>query len=288
MIKLKKKWWLGIFAFALILGASAVYTLLPKRGIPVLMYHFILPDAEVVTGKSSLNVSITNFERQMKLLKSKFRPISVDEYDAIQTGASQPKGREVLVTFDDGHRSYLQYALPILERYQIPSVNFLIWEHMNDKFWKDYMTLEEVKQISNHPLVTFGSHTISHPNLKEISKEEAWIEIKESKIKLEEFWGRPVHYFCYPGGSFNEEIIKLVQQAEYRLAFRTSLKPGYPVTLYSISRVKVRDKDNLLAFWVHAAGFTGMVRSAGVYLRELTDNKGNDTLQSSERSAKTM
>ena len=289
MNKLRKKLWIGIFTLFFICGAFTSYAIFyPKRNIPVLMYHFILPDSEA--GGSSLNVSVSNFERQMHFLKMfKFRPISVEAYYAIKTGTKKPQGREVLITFDDGHRSYRQYALHILERYQIPSVNFLIWDHMNDKQWRDYMTLEEVKQIANHPLVTLGAHTMSHRNLSQLSTEEAWFEIKESKDKLEIFFKRPIDYFCYPEGSFSAETMQLVQRAGYRLAFRTSLKRliGFPETFYSIPRVKVHRKDNLFVFWLHAAGFTGFAKQVNAHLRELTGYKENDTLKLYEQNQKT-
>ncbi|MBI4000119.1 MAG: polysaccharide deacetylase family protein, partial [Candidatus Omnitrophica bacterium] len=180
--------------------------------------------------------------------------------------------------------------LPILEHYQIPSINFLIWDHMkSDKRWRDSMTLEEVKQIANHPLVTLGAHSISHRNLNQLPTKEAWIEINESKEKLEKVFKRPFYYFCYPEGSFSDETMQLVQRAGYRLAFRTSLKRlvGFPVTFYSIPRVKVHRKDNLFVFWLHAAGFTGFARQVSAHLRELTGYKENDTLKLYGQSQKT-
>ncbi|MBI4358821.1 MAG: polysaccharide deacetylase family protein [Candidatus Omnitrophica bacterium] len=274
-----RKWWL--WTALLLFGALAIifFTFPIKGHIPVLMYHLILPKSEV--GHNSFHVSIESFERQMWFLKTfGYRTISLDEYYEIKTGERKPRGREVLITFDDGHRSYADAALPILERYQIPSVNFLIWEHATDKFWKDYMTLEEAKRIADHPLVTFGSHTISHPNLTAISSEQAWFEIKASKDEFEDAFQKPFHYFCYPEGSFNEEVIQLVEKAGYRLAFKTSLKhlEGFPQTSYTLRRIKVRQRGDLLAFWFSVAGFTDYVNGTRTFFRQLTANKVNDKL----------
>ncbi|MBI4368564.1 MAG: polysaccharide deacetylase family protein [Candidatus Omnitrophica bacterium] len=269
--------WLGVLSF-LILATG--FVLLPSKGyIPVLMYHVILPEKDL--GRGSLNVGIRHFQRQMWFLKTfGFHPISLDELYAIKTGQAEPKGREVVVTFDDGHRSYLKEALPVMERYGIPSANFLIWDHLNNRFWKDYMTLEEAKSIAEHPLVTFGSHTLTHPDLPDTGRAQAEVEIVESRKRLEESFDQTIDYFCYPSGLFNEDIIQLVEAAGYKMAFTTKAKRlrGHPESLYSLLRLKVKRTNNLFIFWLHVSGISDAMERAGLFFRQLTGNKQNDTL----------
>jgi peptidoglycan/xylan/chitin deacetylase (PgdA/CDA1 family) len=45
---------------------------------------------------------------------------------------------------------------------------------------------------------TVGSHTLSHPNIAQLSREAASWELRESKRRLEEKLGAPVSHFSYP------------------------------------------------------------------------------------------
>ena len=278
MRKPNRQWLVWAVLSVMALSALA-FNVFPLKGhIPVLMYHFVVPKSQV--GTTSLDVSIDNFHRQMWFLRTfGFRPISLDEFYAIKTGQAKVRGREVVITFDDGNETYIQYALPILERYQIQSANFLVWNFMELK-QNGSMSVEDAVRISQNPLITLGSHTLSHPNLQEISVEQARTEIMDSKKKLEKALNKKVHYFCYPGGSFNEITIRQIKEAGYRLAFRTAQKYSsyYPETLYSIARIKVHRRHNLFVFWLEAAGFIDYAKRMDVLFHQLTANKVSGTL----------
>lgn len=240
--------------------------------IPILMYHYIYPKSELGSGAPSLYVSTEAFERQMWFLKTfGYRIISMDEYYEIKTGKRKPRGKEVLITFDDGHRSYLERALPILERYQLKSTNFLIWRHLI-KEMEDYINLSEAKELTGHPLVALESHTITHPNLTKVSLLRARDEITQSKDYLEKALKKEIKYFCYPEGSFNPDLMRLIQEAGYRLAFRTSLKfyRPYPETLYSVTRIKISHKYNLFVFWLFISGLDFYAKKIDHFFHQLT------------------
>ncbi|MBI1977301.1 MAG: polysaccharide deacetylase family protein [Candidatus Omnitrophica bacterium] len=249
-----------VWLLLIVLAVSALgFIFLPPQGyIPVLMYHFIMPDSEI--GTSSLNLGVRNFERQMWFLKTfGFQTLSLEEYDEIKAGKRKPKGREILLTFDDGHRSYSEHALPIMDRFRIHSSLFLIWNHMNDAMWKkDYLTLDEMKT--------------------------------DSKRKLENTFGRPFYFFCYPSGQFNEQISERVAEAGYKLAFTTAQKRlnGKPETFFSITRLKVGPRDNLLVFWLYVSGITPYVKKLDLLFHQLTGRKASGTLNVYKPSHETM
>jgi len=215
-----------------------------------------------------------------------YRVIHLDRLYEIKTGRSRPQGREIVITFDDGNETYLQYALPILERYQIPSANFLIWNNL-EQGEHGSMSLEDAKRLSAHPLVTLGSHTLSHPNLLEVSEASAKKEIFESKENLEGAFHQEVGYLSYPGGHCNQEIIGLAKEAGYRLAFTTSRKRlgGLPETTYSLTRMKVTPQQNLFVFWLNISGFTHLAKEIDYWLhfRQLTANSQSGTLHGYEQ-----
>ena len=282
-----KRLLLGSVFAIVIFGGVAFFILPPKGYIPVLMYHFVVPKAQV--GSTSLDVSVENFSRQMWFLKTfGFRTISLDEYEAIKTGRTKAHGREVLITFDDGNETYIQYALPVLERYQINSANFLVWNFIVQKQYGS-MSLEDAKRLSSHPLITFASHSLSHIPLADSPAEEVRTEIFESKAKLEEALGAKINYFCYPEGSHDERTIKMAEEAGYRLAFTTSRKQlqGRPGTLYSIVRIKVSPTQNLFVFWINVSGFTAWGKEIDSFFHQLTGQNYNGTLTPYKLNPKT-
>jgi peptidoglycan/xylan/chitin deacetylase (PgdA/CDA1 family) len=80
----------------------------------ILMYH-IVGDAEL---------SVRQFEWQMRYLRAYFEPISLCELvDRLHAGATT--GREVAITFDDGVQNHFRVAWPLLQALRIPATFFV-------------------------------------------------------------------------------------------------------------------------------------------------------------------
>lgn len=80
----------------------------------ILMYHTV-GDAEL---------SIRQFEWQMRYLREYFEPISLGVLvDRLQAGATT--GREVVLTFDDGVQNHFRVAWPLLQAHRVPATFFV-------------------------------------------------------------------------------------------------------------------------------------------------------------------
>jgi len=62
------------------------------------------------------------------------------------------------------------------------------------------MNHAELVEIAEHPLITLGAHTVTHPVLASLSSSGQQREIRESRSQLEAFINRPVRSFAYPFG----------------------------------------------------------------------------------------
>ena len=85
----------------------------------------------------------------------------------------------------------------------------------------------EVREMSKHGIF-FGSHTMSHPVLSDISVEEARREIFESKNIIEEQIQKPVTTFAYPYGKkedYTDEVTKILIDEGFEYACTTTM--GY-------------------------------------------------------------
>jgi peptidoglycan/xylan/chitin deacetylase (PgdA/CDA1 family) len=86
------------------------------------------------------------------------------------------------------------------------------------------LSIDQLKTLGNHPLVTIGGHTDSHPELSRMQQAEASSEILVNKHFLEDLLQKPVDHFAYPFGgksACGQREAGLVQDARYKTAVTT-------------------------------------------------------------------
>lgn len=86
------------------------------------------------------------------------------------------------------------------------------------------MNWDEICKLSSNQLFTIGAHTITHPILSRVADRQVTREIAECKTLLEDKIKKPVHYFAYPNGGFedyDENVVSVVKNAGYRAACTT-------------------------------------------------------------------
>jgi len=238
------------------------FVTLPLPGhVPLLMYHFIDTHERAENEKNV--VSEQSFERQMLFLKKfRYHVISLDDYYEIKMGLRQPRGREVVITFDDGNYTFHDKAFPILSRFGFPVSVFVVSENIRQRLHGS-MTKETIVDLLQSGQVTLGSHTRTHALLSTLDENALIDEIQGSKQAIESMFSIPVHYFAYPSGGFNDQVINIVRDAGYRLAFTTTQKKlgdlgNNPFTL---TRVKIsKTSDSPFGFWVKISGIYDAVK----------------------------
>jgi len=132
----------------------------------------------------------------------------------------------LVITFDDGDRSIYHYAFPILKKYGVRAIVFLIVDYIGmDDLWditplggkSPHLSWDEIREMKEWGIV-FGSHTMSHRNLTKLTAAEMVHELGESKRALEEQLG-PVDCISYPFNRVNSDVIRQVKQAGYKFGF---------------------------------------------------------------------
>ncbi|MDO5435329.1 MAG: polysaccharide deacetylase family protein [Clostridia bacterium] len=151
------------------------------------------------------------------------------------------------LTFDDGLRDVFDVAYPFLKKEGIPFTAFVLSGKLGQP---GYLTAEQLQILADDPLVTIGSHGVSHAHLSRLDEETQKAELETSKAELEDLLRQPVKYFAYPFGDFNETTLRLIKGAGYEAAFAVEGRPltrrgqGAP---YRIPRLSIA--DNTLAFY---------------------------------------
>jgi len=219
--------------------------------VPVLMYHSINKGGE----NSRLVVGKDTFEKQMRFLRNgNYDVLTMDEYTDLLKKGKKPKRRSVVITFDDGYLDNYAGAYPVLKKYNIPAIIFVVVDWIGRE---GMMNLEQVQKMSDDPLIEIGSHGMSHCPLDKISEEKAVEEIKQSKIELEKKLNTPVNYLCYPCGVFTPFIKEAAKKSGYKAALATH--PDARTALddeFAIRRIRIsQSSDNLFIFWAQVSGY---------------------------------
>jgi len=91
-----------------------------RHGLQVVLYHHVADADGPLTTGLNVTTSPNLFDAHLDHLE---REYNVVDLDAVISG-NLPK-RPLLITFDDGYRSVLDVAMPLLERRGLPSVFFV-------------------------------------------------------------------------------------------------------------------------------------------------------------------
>ena len=170
----------------------------------------------------------------------------------------------VALTFDDGFRNFLEYGLPVLERYHLPATVFAVSGHcgrQND--WSarsgisvpslPLMSWDGLKEIAGAG-IDLGAHSIHHPDLTRLTREQAEGELRDCRAELEDRTGRTVESVAYPYGSSTPAVRQLAQRY-FRLGCGTSLRfVSARADLFDLPRLDVYYLRNDLWFEKAARG----------------------------------
>ncbi|MBN2580007.1 MAG: polysaccharide deacetylase family protein [Pirellulales bacterium] len=83
-----------------------------------------------------------------------------------------------------------------------------------------FLNVEEIREMAAAGLA-FGSHTVTHPLLPQLTASEMDRELRESKDCLEDLLRRPIEMIAYPDGAFSEAVLDRVRAAGYRIGCTT-------------------------------------------------------------------
>lgn len=190
--------------------------------VPILMYHHIRINPRPRDRVwAALNVSPENLDAQLHYLSLKdYHTITLDElHQALSNNKFILPPNPIILTFDDGYRSFYTDAYPLLKKYNMKAINFIITEVVGAGA---YLTWDQIQEMDKYGTITFGAHTRHHPNLSNLSAYLRIDEIKGSKTDLEKKLHKPINWFAYPYGSYNQQIVDEVTNAGFLGAVSTN------------------------------------------------------------------
>lgn len=229
------------------------YFLPSIKGIPVLMYHRVVPNEQ-----DGLTVSTQQLREQWNYLKQiGYKTLSLQTFYDILCGKLPYTEKLVLLTFDDGYRNNLIHMKPLLEEFGFYATIFIIGDAIAEgqqPTYPDLMNAAELKQFDSNK-VSFALHGFHHESFKETPIPELKETIlksistfKENKLPFYPALAYP--YGARPEGSSFKELKKWMKDQGIQMAFRIGNKPAKTPTndAYEIKRIDIRGSDSLEDF----------------------------------------
>ncbi len=121
-------------------------------------------------------------------------------------------------------RSLKQYAATsnrdfILQLYQqLKQCSYIKDNEQLSIYWK-LLSQSDIKELSQHPLITIGSHSVLHLDYPSMPEKNALQDMEDSKNALEKCIGKNVEFVAFPRGTFNAESVNLAQRIGFRYLF---------------------------------------------------------------------
>jgi len=189
--------------------------------VTVLIYHRFGEDRYPTT-----NIGTTRFREQLTYLRdNSYQVIALAEMvKALATGDTLPD-KAVVITIDDGYRSFYRNAWPLLRDFGYPFTVFLYVKATDQGRW-DYMTWKQVRELRRAG-VDFQSHGYSHyhmgsrPAGLDNAAYKAWLKADlaaSTAIIRKELGYRPT-FLAAPYGEYN----RLIMTAAGNLGFKALL-----------------------------------------------------------------
>jgi peptidoglycan/xylan/chitin deacetylase (PgdA/CDA1 family) len=198
----------------------------------IVAFHDIQPEA------------FPNFRANISFLKSHTNVVSLEDYFS---GRLSSNKINVIITFDDGYKSWITCATPTLKALGLPATFFVTTgfvglsrekeaEFMRNNLFiwlpsrrnSGGLSYEDVRSIAEAGF-TIGGHTSNHSNLGQLQdRNNIRYEIAEDKMQLERMTRTKINYFAYPSGVFLNPAIDLVEvlkESGYKGAVTTV--PGF-------------------------------------------------------------
>ncbi len=256
--------------------------------IPFLMYHAIQPlgnpQPPAGTTDPVYTVRLPEFERQLAhLKKSGFQTITLLEYLTWRRGGFSLPKKPILLSFDDGDPSHIEWVLPRLAQYQFRGVFAVVTDWIGTP---KSLSVDQLRILSSAGMEVI-SHGKEHRPLVELTPAAIRQELEGSRVQLEAWLGKPVRALAIPRGYLNPRVLQTAYESGFE-AILTS-RPGEnskDSDPYNLARSAVKAACDLEDFIQLAQGHAGrrLVEMGGYLIRRGAQRtmgvKGYDRLRS--------
>ena len=162
----------------------------------------------------STNIRMEVFKEHIEIIKKLDYDFSKPEF--FITNFDKPKKRkEILITIDDGFKSFYNNAWPFLRDNKIPFILFVSTEPVGKK---GYMSWDEIKEIERSKFTIIGHHSHTHEYLIDMDNSEFVKDIEIANKIFERELGYVPQIFSYPFGEYSKYMKDYISE-NFEVAF---------------------------------------------------------------------
>lgn len=230
--------------------------------LPILMYHSVCANANNSKG---LTISARNLETQFKFLKDNgYTSLHFSDLQKLRTPADFPD-KAVIITFDDVYVNQLEYAYPLLQRYDLKACFYIPFQYVGDvNKWDEgeapIMSVAQLKSLDSK-VIELGLHSFEHRPYGELSTETMQDDFNKCKAFIVDNKLEVHNTLAYPYGNYPKK-------REDLQAFFNTLN------------------DNKIAYGLRIGNRVNTFPFKNNYEIQRLDIKGEDTLKNFERKLK--
>lgn len=187
------------------------------NGLAICMYHYVYDEADPPDDLNNNYIEVHALEEEVKYLVENdyYFPTWEEVRDYVNGDLLLPE-KSVVLTFDDGAKSFLELGIPIFEKYEVPATSFLITskdgELKTKEYQSDYVTFQ-----SHSDNMHRGGGNIGHGGIfTAMSHDDAVADLKKSI----EICGNG-DAFAYPYGDYTDDCRTAVEDAGFACAVTT-------------------------------------------------------------------
>tara|TARA_B100001059_G_scaffold229397_1_gene261945 strand:- start:305 stop:1159 length:855 start_codon:yes stop_codon:yes gene_type:complete len=123
--------------------------------------------------------------------------------------------KKILITIDDGFKSFYNEAWPFLKKNKIPFILFVSTEPVGKN---GYMDWNEIKEIDKSEFGYIGHHSHTHEYLIDMNKDQFVNDIETATKIFKDKLGYSPQIFSYPFGEYSLYMKKYISN-NFKLAF---------------------------------------------------------------------
>lgn len=226
--------------------------------VPILVYHNLGPEQ-----KGRMLMAASKFAEEMRYLKERgYRVISMREFIEFTEGKRQLPKKAVVLTFDDGYRSFREFAEPLLKQLGFSATLFVYTDYVGAGraalSWKDLRELQDAG-------FDVEAHSKTHGDLRRkpgegeaeyTARMRAELGVPQSLFR--QHLGRPATILAYPYGAWDDDLLKQLDQYGYSAAFTVRRESNSAfITRRKIHRSQIYGEMNLEEFARNLTDFHG-------------------------------
>jgi peptidoglycan/xylan/chitin deacetylase (PgdA/CDA1 family) len=187
--------------------------------VPILVYHNLGPQS-----KGRLVLGVEAFAEQMRYLgREGYRVVTLAEFvEWLQLRRQLPR-KSVVLTFDDGYRSFREHAYPVLKELGFPATLFVYTDYVGAS--RNALAWEDLRSLVAEGF-DVQAHSKTHGDLRRAAGEtdaqyarRMQAELADPPKLFQRQLGRGVPFLAYPYGRVDEGLLARVREQGYTAAF---------------------------------------------------------------------